>query len=506
MKRVIILFCILFGIFTFYGLNGIETMAPSPIPVPLEDYKDGEIESISEVLKHRISYAPFNLVCTIVFLCSIVHIFFASKITEIGHRLQKKQEKKSISATNSEQEIVYKAEILHFLGEIEAVFAIWVIPLIFAIIYFYGWHGVTSYIDTMVNYQEAIFVVVIMTIASTRPIIKLSEKLLKTVANFGKCSPGAWWFSILTIGPLLGSVITEPAAMTISALLLAKQFYDFKPNARLCYATIGLLFVNISVGGTLTHFAAPPVLMIASTWGWTTPFMLANFGWKVILGILTINTIYYMYFRKDFQRLRNEAKLVEKRLEVNMGGMPAQRESSIPIIVTLIHICFLAWTVFTLHYSPLVIGGFLFFLAFTQVTLKHQYALKLRMPLLVGLFLAGLVTHGTLQQWWIQPVLGSLSEVALFMSATFLTSFNDNAAITFLASLVPEFAGNLALQKAVVMGAVAGGGLTVIANAPNPAGQSILSKYFEFGINPLLLFLGALVPTIVMSCFLMFLF
>ena len=75
----------------------------------------------------------------------------------------------------------------------------------------------------------------------------------------------------MTIAPILGSFITEPAAMTIGALLLAKKIYKHKPKATFAYATLGLLFVNVSVGGTLTHFAAPPVLMVASTWSWDMP-------------------------------------------------------------------------------------------------------------------------------------------------------------------------------------------------------------------------------------------
>ena len=90
-----------------------------------------------------------------------------------------------------------------------------------------------------------------------------AEIALRRVANAGRGTPGAWWVTILIIGPILGSFITEPAAMTICALLLARQFYDLQPARDLKYATLGLLFVNVSIGGTLTHFAAPPVLMVA---------------------------------------------------------------------------------------------------------------------------------------------------------------------------------------------------------------------------------------------------
>jgi Na+/H+ antiporter NhaD/arsenite permease-like protein len=123
--------------------------------------------------------------------------------------------------------------------------------------------------------------------------------------------------------------------------------------------------------------------------------------------------------------------------------------------------------------------------------------------LLVGFFLGGLVIHGGLQGWWIAPFLGALGEVPLMFSSTILTAFNDNAAITFLSTLVPGFTRGL--KYAVVAGAVAGGGLTVIANAPNPAGQAILKGHFENGIAPIRLLMGAIIPTIIMVlCFLIF--
>ena len=158
------------------------------------------------------------------------------------------------------------------------------------------------------------------------------------------------------------------------------------------------------------------------------------------------------------------------------------------------HVLFMAWTVFNAHYPALFLGGFLFFLGFAKATARYQSRIDLRAPLLVGFFLAGLVIHGGLQGWWIAPVLGSLSETPLFLGATLLTAFNDNALITYLATLVPDLDDRLKI--AVVEGAVTGGGLTVIANAPNPAGQALLGRFFDDAIAPLLLFAGALVPTV----------
>ena len=95
---------------------------------------------------------------------------------------------------------------------------------------------------------------------------------------------------------------------------------------------------------------------------------------------------------------------------------------------------------FNAHYPALFLGGFLFFLGFARATAPYQGRVEFKTPLLVGFFLAGLVIHGGLQGWWIAPVLGSLSESAAVPRATVLTAFNDNALITYLATLVPNLA------------------------------------------------------------------
>jgi predicted cation transporter len=111
---------------------------------------------------------------------------------------------------------------------------------------------------------------------------------------------------------------------------------------------------------------------------------------------------------------------------------------------------------------------------------------------MVGFFLAGLVVHGTLQSWWIEPMLSRLSEGSLLLSSVALSAFNDNAAITYLSSLVPHFSSEL--RYLVLSGAVAAGGLTIVANAPNPAGNALLARYFDGGISQLLLFVAAIFP------------
>lgn len=469
-------------------------------PRSLDSYGDAAL-SVGAKLIGRVKQDPFNLLATALFLGAIIHTFLASRFMAIAHHYEHglaalgegEGDATAREAHHRQSDrLRFRAQLFHFMGEIEAVFGIWVVPLGIALAVFKGWPVMIDYF-AHASYAEPVFVVVVMAIAASRPILSLAELCLARVAALGGSTPAAWWLSILTVGPLLGSFITEPAAMTICALLLSRRFYELKPDPVLQYATLGLLFVNISVGGTLTHFAAPPVVMVATAWGWNTSFMAMHFGWKAIVGILVTNGLHFLFFRRRFASLAAATPPVA-----------ASNVDSPPVVITLVHLLFIVWTVLTSHYPPLVGFGFLFFLAFVEATERHQSPIQLRSPLLVGFFLAALVLHGGGQQWWIAPVLGSLDRWPLMAGATVLTAFNDNAAITYLASLVPGFSD--ALRYAVVAGAVVGGGLTVIANAPNPAGQSILQPQFgDNGISPLKLFLGALVPTLIVGAALAFL-
>lgn len=483
-----LLVALIFGAFSVFAAGALPAPA-NTFPPPLESYHDGDVTSLWEVLKGRVAKEPFNLWASILFFCAVVHTFLTHQFLHWAHVLKDRhKERLGRAGKDPESEACVPAQILHFMGEVEAVFGIWVLPLFVMMIMNVGWDPTLHYLNHTVHYNEPMFVVVIMAIASTRPILNLAEQFMKLIANLGGGGPAAWWLSILSIGPVLGSLITEPAAMTISALLLARQFYALKPPAKLAYATLGLLFVNVSVGGVLTHFAAPPVLMVAGKWGWDTPHMFTHFGVEALMGIAISNTAYFLCFRNQFKKL---ASIAESRPQAKRD------ERRVPVWVTLGHILFMGWTVMNAHYPVLLVGGFLFFLAFYEVTQDYQSNLVLRSPILVGFFLAGLVIHGGLQQWWIAPVLGRLSEVPLMLGAIGLTAFNDNAAITYLSTLVPGLTDGM--KYAVVAGAVTGGGLTVIANAPNPAGQSILSKFFPDGISPLGLLMGALPATAVLT-------
>jgi hypothetical protein len=476
----------------------------SAFPKPKEKYKETE-GGLIETVKARAAEDPFNVAATLIFLLAICHTFAAGSLNKLAHKYEHIHEENlklrgplDESHPDGEPEVSFRATLFHFLGEVEAIFGIWVIALAGAATYFYSWKDFEIYLNKDKNFTEPLFVVVIMAIAASRPVLRFAEFLMSKAAALGKGTPAAWWLSVLIIAPVLGSFITEPAAMTIAAMLLAKKFYRLNPPKLLAYATIGLLFVNISVGGTLTHFAAPPVLMVASKWQWNTPFMIEHFGWKAITGIIIASSLYFVFFRKALFRIADKA---DGREDGELHPQSWQeRETPIPAWVTIVHLAFLGWTVYTAHYPALFIGGFLFFLAFLMATAHHQNEVSMKSPMLVGFFLAGLVIHGGCQGWWIAPIIQTLPDQALMLGSTILTAFNDNAAITYLASQVEGI--SFSAKHAVVAGAVAGGGLTVIANAPNPAGQSILSKYFENGVSPLYLFLGALIPTIIVYlCF-----
>jgi Na+/H+ antiporter NhaD/arsenite permease-like protein len=274
--------------------------------------------------------------------------------------------------------------------------------------------------------------------------------------------------------------------MTLLALVLKRRYFDRGIRLKLAYATLGLLFVNVSIGGTLTHFAAPPVLMVATKWEWDTLFMLTHFGWRAAASCCVSTALVMWVFRKELQ-----------------GIQPAPNPSAaIPLWLTIAHLGFLAAVVGFAHHPDVFFGVFMIFLGLVTATREYQDNLKLREGLLVGFFLAGLVTLGSLQSWWLKPLIEGMDGATLFFGTTGLTALTDNAALTYLGSLVEAITPEL--QYALVAGAVTGGGLTVIANAPNPAGVGILQNAKAFGcegISPMGLFLGALPPTAVAIVF-----
>jgi hypothetical protein len=372
--------------------------------------------------------------------------------------------------------------LFHLLGEIEVVFGLWAAVFVLFLSGFQGTSEAVRYLENC-NFVEPAFVFVILAVCSTKPILKIANRLIEIISRLLPLPrPVAFYATALVIGPLLGSFITEPAAMTVTALILLERFYKKGVSQKLMYATLGLLFVNISIGGTLTPYAAPPVLMVAKEWNWNISFMLSHFGWKAAASILIATSLITFRFRKE---LTSIAWIHDR----NLG------KGVTPIWVMVVHVAFLALIVLSSHFAIVFGALFLFFLGLVSVTQEYQDEIKLREGLLVAFFLGGLVVLGGQQRWWLEPILTKLDTLPLFLGGISLTAITDNAALTFLGAQVPGLSE--ASKYALVAGAVTGGGLTVIANAPNPAGYGILNSSFgEEGISPWLLFIHAAGPTV----------
>ena len=418
------------------------------------------------------THLTIELIAAILFAIALLHTFSAKQFERLSHRYPR------------------HAGLFHLLGEVEVVFGFWAIVLIFTMAVISGGDKALAYAESR-QYTEPLFVFVVMVVAASRPILQL---VLSAVSLTARLIPlrntlVSAWLGLAAV-PLLGSAITEPAAMTIAALMLAPQVFRSDVPERLKYFALGVLFVNVSIGGTLTSFAAPPVLMVAATWQWDSAFMLATFGWKAAIAVVINATIAVFILRKHLPDQITQPECNERK--------------AAPIALTLVHIAFLVGVVTLAHHPVAFLGLFLMFLGVTQAYERHQNPLIIKEALLVAFFLAGLVVLGGLQQWWLQPLVANMSPQVLFFGATALTAVTDNAALTYLGSLIAGISEQA--KYSLVAGAVAGGGLTMIANAPNPAGVALLKRGFsDESIGAGELFVGALIPTLVAILAFMFL-
>ncbi len=408
-----------------------------------------------------------ELLATSFFAIAVVHTFLSSRFQALASRYP---------------EGSMGENTFHLLGEVEVIFGLWAAVFVLFGAVLWGHATTLEYVENL-NFTEPLFVFAIMVVAATRPLIELTRTIIFWGAKVLPLPATiATYFAALVVGPLLGSFITEPAAMTVTALVLFDLFFRGKFSTRAKYITLATLLVNVSIGGVLTHFAAPPVLMVARVWEWSTPFMLTHFGWKAALAVVINSGIASVLLRKELKALILPV-LKSPKLKTPTG-------------LVLIHLLFLVGTVFYAHHPIVFIGLLLFFLGIATITREYQDQLKIREAMLVAFFLGGLVVLGGLQSWWLKPLLISLNDFSLFIGATGLTAITDNAALTYLGAQVDGLSD--AAKYALVAGAVTGGGLTVIANAPNPVAFSILQDKFENdGINPLRLFIAALVPTLI---------
>jgi len=438
-----------------------------------------------------------ELIATALFALAVIHTFSVPVFARLANR-------------NGAH-----AGLWHLLSEVEAVFGVWAFVLLVLMALAAGVTDAVAYLDTR-NFTEPAFVFAIMVVAASRPILQLVVAVVRLLARALPIHRAlATYFVTLSFVPLAGSFVTEPAAMTLAALLLRDAYFRRPGQAGFKYLTIGVLFVNVSIGGVLTAYAAPPVLMVAQTFGWDTAFMAGQFGWRAVLAVMINAGLLTLVCRA--QLLSGEVgpahaaapardgaaqgrKAQQGSTQNAQGAAPAHPPADprlpVPWIVVGIHLFFLVGIVLSAHHPIVFLGFLMLFIGYAGAYRRHQNTLLIREGLMVGFFLAGLVILGGLQQWWLQDLLAGLPPLVLFWGATLLTAVTDNAALTYLGSLVQ---GTDALWRyMLVAGAVTGGGLTVIANAPNPAGFAILKGAFPDGaISPLKLLLSALLPTLV---------
>lgn len=412
-----------------------------------------------------------QITATLIFAIAIIHTFTVSYF----QKLAKQHPEGSL-----------QENLFHLLGEVEVVFGLW------SAVYFVAFgvlEGFPSAIENISrrNFTEPMFVFVIMVVCASLPLLNLATQIIQLISRLIPLPQAfAFFITVMIVGPLLGSLITEPAAMTVTALILWNNFFSQSVSTSMKYSILGALFVNISVGGTLTPYAAPPILMVAGQWDWDLAFMLTHFGYKGVLTCILSTAFVAFLHRKELAKITKLAPLQQKK---------------IPAWMTITHLLFLVLIVLAAHHPVMFIGLFLFFLGLVAVTNEYQSELQLRSGLLVGFFLGGLVVLGEPQRWWVEPLIQSLNSKSLYLGAIGLTSIVDNAALTFLGAQVPNLAEEL--KYFLVAGSVVGGGLTVIANAPNPIGFGILNPAFGAeGIKPLKLFQAALIPTAIAAiCF-----
>jgi hypothetical protein len=404
-----------------------------------------------------------EIVASVVFALAVLHTFLTKYFERLARAFPR------------------HAGIFHLLGEVEVVFGLWALVLTLAMVMLMGRDATLNYLESR-QFTEPLFVFVIMVVAASRPIMDLVQT---GVVRIGAWLPltrrAALLFVTVCLVPLLGSLITEPAAMTLAALLLRDNVFHQKSSHGLRYAALGVLFVNVSVGGTLTSFAAPPVLMVAAKWNWDMAYMLTHIGWRAALACLINATLLVVWFKQEL---------------ADAPDQPPPTRSVPSLDVALVHVLFLTGVVVFAHHPVVFMGLFLFFMGYTVAYPQHQSPLILREALMVAFFLGGLVVLGGMQQWWLQPTLMAMDSSAVFYGATALTAITDNAALTYLGSLVEGLSDEFKLS--LVAGAVTGGGLTLIANAPNPAGAAILKvKFSDQVISAKDLFVAACLPTLV---------
>ncbi|MBS4169108.1 putative Na+/H+ antiporter [Parachlamydia sp. AcF125] len=471
-------------------LDAQETITSSPLSdneevlSSFQGWEEASNEDLGHGLSGAVGITPLSITANVLLGIALAYNFLSRKILTFPPNWQKIQvgeNEQALSWISSKNPLKL---FFHYVRTAKRIVGIWIIPLLASVTFLYDWRIAINFLSTR-NYTEALFVSVIMTIVSSQPILNLMEAFIRKIASLGKESPGSWWVSLLTVGPILGAVITEAGALIVTSLLLAKQFYTRPVSQNLAYATLGLLFTHISLGAILTNFGAPLDWMHVEQWSEEELFTLARFSGKSLLTIFISTLCYYLYFRDEFAELAKREKTFS----------PSETRQRIPWWVTATHTMCLSVAILSLYHPPIFLSVTCLFLIFHETTRQYQTRLKLRPPMLVGFFFSALVIHGGLQEWWTTPLLERVDALMLTGASYLFGSFVDGATLAYLATLLPSL--NDATKYSVIVGTLAAGGLTVISHPFNSKQEAPSHSHFAEGISPKKLFFATLFPMFV---------
>ncbi len=406
--------------------------------------------------------AASEIIGSICFILALSHTFFAVKFKPISHYL-------------SETELAFPFWGIIFLATV---------PLFSVLGWIDGSDSRNQFMELAghLDFSEPALLFVILLVTNTPLVMRFASRAIDGVADLvmqmASASRGeASYITSMIVGPLMGSLITEPAAMTVTALFLRDRFFNRRVSRRFKFMSFANLLVNVSIGGALTNFAAPPILMVRDAWGWSSNFVFFHFGLNAALAIVVNTGLCWFFLRGELRAVQGFPK--ESLNDAN--GLILKKDSASTTRTSQA----------AEQRAVRSLGSRLFYLV-------NQF--EFRSSLYVALFLAGVVVLGHQQAWWLRELVEGKSPFSLFLGSTVLTSVTDNAALTYLSTQIESLTP--LMRHAVVAGSIAGGGISVVANAPNPIGFSILREQLGdagFGFSDLLRY--ALLPTaIAMIC------
>lgn len=415
----------------------------------------------------------------VLFFSAVIHTFLTPWLT----RLYEECLHKKMIFPERWRQYLWLSELLRIVSRVELVFVLWAIPLFFLFLYTEGYRVTMAYFDSR-NYVFSLFIVVMLILLESRPIEYLSQRIFSSAAKIGKQSPICWWWTIMIAAPLSTFFLKESGAMIIAATLLSKHFYQLSPSPKFCYATMGLLFSNISISGLTSSFSSRALLTILPEIKWTSSFIITHFCWKVILAVLISTMIFFLFFRKEFKKF---PKTIPSSTIM---------QNRVPYWTIFIHVVLVGCVILS-RAIPLFLGFILvFYLGFQRFTIFYQNPIKTAKVCFVGLFYAGVVIFGELQEWWMLDLMHGMSDFGYMMTSYMFSIFLDNALVNHIVHNLPM--ANDCYLYLVLVGSMSAGGLTLVSNMPNIVGYLILRPTFpQSDISLIRLFWSALIPSIV---------